>query len=155
MEILKMSRELKFRAWNNKEKSWAVGSDMYLRLDGKAMAEIVSDKLAICGIDNNGDIIIEQYTGPKDKNGKEIYEGDIVRLYEHDWWDGKIVKHHKKPRVEGNFVVYYDDDLAAFEMENTQPYDNGIRGIEPFGYASQEYEVVGNIHENPELIKEK
>lgn len=136
-----MSRELKFRAWGKNIKEY-MG-------DGKGACNVVN---ILGDLLKQGGWVIEQYTGLNDKNGKEIYEGDIVRLYEHDWWDGKIVKHHKNPRVEGNFVVYYDDDLAAFEMENTQPYDNGIRGIEPFGFASQEYEVVGNIHENPELL---
>lgn len=133
-------RGLKFRAWSEETKSFEY-FDLY--------------KGTECGLTNlqlwARNSPIEQYTGLKDKNGKEIYEGDIVRLYEHNWWDGKIVKHHKKPRIEGNFVVFYNDDTAAFEMKNTQPYDNGIRGEEPFGFVSQEYEVIGNIHENSEL----
>lgn len=137
-----MSRDLKFRVWNTVLKKY-VCPNVVEQKDGLWLNLGNEDNL----------YEFEQYTGLKDKNGKEIYEGDIVRLYEHDWWDGKIVKHHKNPKIEGNFVVYYNDDTASFEMENTQPYeDNGIRGVEPFGFASQEYEVIGNIHENPELL---
>lgn len=132
-------KALKFRAWSEETKSFE-HFDLY---EG---TECGLTNLQIWAKNNP----IEQYTGLKDKNGKEICEGDIVRLYEHNWWDGKIVKHHKKPRIEGNFVVFYDADTAAFEMENTQPYDNGIRGEEPFGLASQEYEIIGNIHEREE-----
>ena len=139
-----MSRKLKFRVWNEHLKKYC-SPNLMIQKDGLLFLE------------NEDNLYeIEQYIDLKDKNGKEICEGDIVRLYEHDWWDGKIVKHHKNPKIEGNFVVYYNDDLASFEMENTQPYeDDGIRGVESFGFASQEYEVIGNIHDNPELLKGK
>lgn len=152
-------RELKFRGWDKVTKRYYAVSGLEYGDDGRLceiyLAGIRIDESDPCAnVRMSSDVIIEQYTGLKDKNGKEIYEGYIVRLYEHNWWDGKIVKHHKKPRIEGNFVVFYNDDTAAFEMKNTQPYDNGIRGEEPFGLVSQEYEVIGNIHENPELVKE-
>lgn len=133
-----MSRPLKFRAWNNCLREY---------IPEEELLENFREYM------NEDHLYIEQYTGLTDKNGKMIYEGDVVRLYEHDWWNGKIVRHHKNPKVEGNFVVYYNDDTASFEMEDTQPdEENGIRGVEPFGFASQEYEVIGNVHENPELL---
>lgn len=74
---------------------------------------------------------IEQYTGLKDKNGEEIYEGDIV---EYDWY---IVGDKPAYRVEGQVVL---DDLGARADGDRIRYCTNV-------------EVIGNIHENPELLK--
>lgn len=85
---------------------------------------------------NPGDHIVIQYTGLKDKNGKEIYEGDIVcgettlpmeiLWYKYMW----AVKY--KP-VEGETVELFDEEFMIF-ME------------------SENWEIIGNIFENPELL---
>ena len=64
---------------------------------------------------------IMQYTGLKDKNGKEIYEGDILEVY-----GGECINY----LVESLYSIFYD-------RINTE----------------LEYEIIGNIHENPELLK--
>jgi uncharacterized phage protein (TIGR01671 family) len=74
---------------------------------------------------------IMQYTGLKDKNGKEIYEGDIIR------------------HGVGIFPVSWGDDIAAFEC-NTRV---GSRTL--YGYQHDGIEVIGNIYENPELLEDK
>lgn len=135
-----MSKELKIRAWNNKDKIWAIGSEVYLRLDGKSIAEIVSDKLAICRVDNNEDIVIEQYTGLKDKNGKEVYEGDIIKQTWFNGDDGDIT-------IIG--VVGFDEEEASFGIVQTIQKTNEQYS----GFYSQR-EVIGNIHENSNLLKE-
>ena len=70
--------------------------------------------------------VIEQFTGLKDKNGKEIYEGDVVR------WSGKV------------YLIEWHDKVAGFVMQN-----NGIERPD----VEFESEVIGNIYENKELLK--
>jgi uncharacterized phage protein (TIGR01671 family) len=77
--------------------------------------------------------IIMQYTGLKDKNGKEIYEGDIVN------WGKKI-----------NGDVYYSSG-RYWVRDFYQAYQDEVS--DAFGEGLATLEVVGNIYENPELLK--
>ncbi len=92
------------------------------------------------------DVILMQYTGLKDKNGLDIYEGDIVEIKQ----QGSIVKYI--PNNSVNEIVYKD---SAFCVKETW----GIGGIEwpiiagLYYKASEEFEVLGNVHENPELLE--
>ena len=88
---------------------------------------------------------IGQFTGPKDKNGKEIYEGDIV-IFETDKRNKElytkrtlIVKYN-----DGGFYLFYEDGKEYNYIEN-----EGIRDY------IERLEVIGNIYENPELLEVK
>lgn len=79
---------------------------------------------------------IGQFTGLTDKNGKKIFEGDMVL------WDG-----------EYKYEVYYDVDYCGFFIRGfiNERYEQG-----PLGLLSSDYmDIIGNIHDNPELVEVK
>lgn len=83
---------------------------------------------------------IGQYTGLKDKNGKEIYEGDIIFI------KGETKLLDIKGKVE------YSNILAQFIITNTGSI---VNEAEPLGdYEEEDIEVIGNIYDNPELLEE-
>jgi uncharacterized phage protein (TIGR01671 family) len=88
--------------------------------------------------------IIQDYTGLKDKNGKEIYEGDYINFSTdctHPLGDKDIIEWK-------NQVVHYDDKLACFFFGYKYEFQM-MDKIMP-----ETLEVVGNIFDNPELIEQ-
>lgn len=80
---------------------------------------------------------VGQYTGMNDKNGTEIYEGDIIKTKKY----GKIIGHSNVADYDTFKIVY---ELAVFRLENMH------RGFNLVG-NNNDFEVIGNIHDNPEL----
>lgn len=81
-------------------------------------------------------IELMQYTELKDKNNKEIYEGDIVKLRAN----------------HGIGVIKYYDEWGAFIVEYIKPRPLAVLGM---NYYKEDIEVLGNIYENPELLGEQ
>lgn len=119
-------RELKFRVWVGYDKEFKAYQNFFTPIkDGTFQLKPYND-----------DIIIEQYTGLKDKNGKEIYEGDIIRNIE-----------EVAPNKSKIYQVFYKVDFAKFDVA---PVDDKIDILSGgFNFASMmHYEVIGNIHES-------
>lgn len=132
-----MSREIKFRAWDEKRKTYReFGTYKFgLLLDDHegVMESTGYDSYdSPCNFESLSDhIILEQYTGLKDRNGKEIYEGDIMHS---EQWNPK------------SYVVIFEDGAFGFSAPSVPYYMNSLHYLEKF-------EIIGNIHENPELLE--
>lgn len=150
-------REIKFRGKGILSGNWFTGSVMIIPYG----AWMLSKNGQGGGVDVD---TIGQYTGLKDKNGKEIYEGDVLHIkqYENNGYrlfgtdvsfpncftldecKGKLLR-------ESNVLVYFTEGcMCVGDM-----YISALFGDMRYSFPLFEFEIIGNIHDNPELIKEE
>lgn len=122
-------RDIKFRAWNEVEEKML---NWYEFLDTNMKNTFIAPE--------STGLILMQYTGLNDKNGKEIYEGDIVAIQ------------FQRATKTKNALIEYSKKYAAFIITHTKEtkHENENLG----DYQMQNFEVIGNIYDNPELLKE-
>ena len=126
-------REFKFRAWDRKRKLMFDSNNDNFHIakhysDGSFHGYVSTDKKG-----EQREVELMQFTGLKDKNGKEIYEGDML--------------HWKTVNDDYKFVVEYGglDDMGQGMGIGFNVHESSVDILE----------VIGNIYENPELLKEE
>lgn len=143
-------REIKFRGKNLNTKEWVYG-DLLQWNDGET-AIGVHGQFIDDGYHFNenydktpyvDETTVGQYTGLKDKNGKEIYEGDIISV------NGKYPK-----------LIRYIDEWASYRLANLTDLDCDLKTrywhqVSPCWWTDykREIKVIGNVYDNPELLK--
>ena len=125
-------RKIRFRAWNKEQKVFITWD--YLKSFFRGPYDDFFE---------NEKYVLQQYTGLKDKNGKEIYEGDIVRDFGKTW----VIKFGEIDTNLGPRIK-----MLGFYMEtsDSDTYHNSEK--HPL-YELLTLEIIGNIYENPELLK--
>lgn len=155
-----MNREIKFRGKGIADNEWYYG-DLIQVESGRVHYFIIQDyeikeeriELNTCASPEVIPETIGQYTGLNDKNGKEIYEGDIVTGSDYPFID------EDKQNYVG-IVVFYDD-VAQFGYEykcirkDKRGISNGINNEFEANenLVCEDLEVIGNIYDNPELLE--
>ena len=127
-------RELKFRAWDTEENKMIfnpIANDLNVATAYIGLNELLN-KYPKKGFE------LMQFTGLKDRLGKEIYEGDILGFS-----DGRK---RKKENLE---IIKWEDNSIEDDWGNSNPYSGFTF---PTNMSDNEWEVIGNIYENKDLV---
>ena len=121
-------REIKFRAWLKEERKMVNVETLFIGINRLCFGNFKTEDLFFRDFE---EVELMQYTGLKDKNGKEIYEGDIYHVGD------KNIRY---------LVVWFDSGFEGKQLRSTS-----YAGLKSW---AKDIEILGNIYENPELLEE-
>ena len=128
-------REIKFRVWYKKERFMEDLTWPFAIIDNEQVFDLRT------GRELSSDVEILQYTESKDKNGKEIYEGDIVSGWISDIEHDKLLSVGKIMFVDGAFGIFSISNNFIGDLSSCT--------------LNKSIKIIGNVYENPELFKLK
>lgn len=166
-------REIKFRAWNKERKMLCTQGLQFTYEEPYGIYDVYSPNE-----DEMEEYVVMQYTGLKDKNSKDIYEGDVVKYVSILWREGEPIYvrgdmkpdyfsgeyHENKGTVTFVGIADFDIEHAKYDLLGYYYDENGknkeFNGREKMflGYglsasSLKQIEIIGNIYESPELLK--
>lgn len=138
-------REIKFRAWDNDKKTMVYGVEKFYDslgtfYDGNGKELDIYQDTSLWRFSSFGSLLenkipIMQYTGIKDKNGREIYDGDILNR-------GALIHSVRWDRLRNSWNISSESTMITFQI---------INGA--LSWDESNIEIIGNIYENKELLK--
>jgi uncharacterized phage protein (TIGR01671 family) len=121
-------RTIKFRAWDKKRKEWIPQFQVYQNGSVADDGDWITSK----------DLVLTQFTGLKDKNGKEIFEGDILQ------WMSAL-------DIPQRMSVEWNTEYGWWWLKSKTPAMNSLGTT--MANSRSLFEVIGNMYESPELLK--
>jgi len=144
-------RQIKFRAWDEDKKEITKSFNFFDVEGDGGYGDIYNPKLdfdnsiSVYQLHDENLFILMQFTGLCDKNGKEIYEGDILEIKNYEKGFGWTTR---------KAFVFFED--GCFKIDNNNYWNPLVAHVigEDTDYKGWTAKVIGNIYENPELIKD-